>query len=122
MKNKSIVCLALTVQWILMLFKVEVRYSSLVGQILVLNCRHQGLVLLLKFTFTREDLSVNSEDQYFPIEGSIAIHVNNLKIVLTIAGHLMEKVVELSMNTLYNISSYTNHISYCIQVNYSSLY
>lgn len=33
-----------------MLFKVEVRYSSLVGQILVLNCRHQGLVLLLKFT------------------------------------------------------------------------
>lgn len=72
-----------------MLFKVEVRYSSLVGQILVLNCRHQGLVLLLKFTFKREDLSVNSEDQYFPIEGSIAIHVYNLKIVLTIAGHLM---------------------------------
>lgn len=118
MKKKSIVCLALTVQWILMSFKVEVRYSSLVGQILVLNCRHQGLVLLLKFTFTREDLSVNSEDQYFPIEGSIAIHVYNLKIVLTIAGHLMEKV---STNTLYNISSYTNHISYCIQVNYSSL-
>lgn len=117
MKNKSIVCLALTVQWILMLFKVEVRYSSLVGQIFVLNCRHQGLVLLLKFT----DLSVNSEDQYFPIEGSIAIHVYNLKIVLTIAGHLMEKVVEFSTNTLYNISSYTNHISYCIQVNYSSL-
>lgn len=77
MKNKSIVCLALTVQWILMLFKVEVRYSSLVGQILVLNCRHQGLVLLLKFTFTREDLSVNSEDQYFPIDGSIAIHKQN---------------------------------------------
>lgn len=48
----------------------------------------------------REDLSVNSEDQYFPIEGSIAIHVYNLKIVLTIAGHLMEKVVELSTNTL----------------------
>lgn len=56
MKNESIVCLALTVQWILMLFKVEVRYSSLVGQILVLNCRHQGLVLLLKFTLKREDL------------------------------------------------------------------
>lgn len=104
-----------------MLFKVEVRYSSLVGQILVLNCRHQGLVLLLKFTLKRDDLSVNSEDQYFPIEGSIAIHVYNLKIVLTIAGHLMEKVVEFSTNTLYNISSYTNHISYCIQVNYSSL-
>lgn len=51
----------------------------------------------------REDLSVNSEDQYFPIDGSIAIHVYNLKIVLTIAGHLMEKVVELSTNTLYNI-------------------
>lgn len=93
----------------------------MVGQIFVLNCRHQGLVLLIKFTFMREDLSVNSEDQYIPIEGSIAIHVYNLKIVLTIAGHLMEKVVELSTNTLYNISSYTNHISYCIQVNYSSL-
>lgn len=93
----------------------------MVGQIFVLNCRHQGLVLLLKFTFKREDLSVNSEDQYFPIEGSIAIHVYSLKIVLTIAGHLMEKVVELSMNTLYKISSNTNHISYCIQVNYSSL-
>lgn len=37
-----------------MLFKVEVRYSSLVGQILVLNCRHQGLVFFYERRFKCE--------------------------------------------------------------------
>lgn len=91
-------------------FKVAVTYiySSLVGQILVFNCRHQGLLLLFRFTFVGEDLSIKSEDQYFPNVGNIAIHVYNPEIGLTIVGHFgisMEKVMELSINILHNIPS-----------------
>lgn len=81
----------------------------MIGQIFVFNCRHQGrLVLLFRFTFVGEDLSIKSEDQYFPSVGNIAIHVYNPEIGLTIVGHFgisMEKVMELSINILHNIPS-----------------